>query len=208
MKRFLAGHLRRLDFLEANGMLNLNNDWSYVGSGGIGYCRELPRRKLESGAPVRTADLWLHDESQESVGVSPQMFAEIIYPYQAPVHARFGMNCYGCCEALENRWPVVKNIPNLRRVSVSAWADERKMAESLGSRFIYSRKPNPADLATPVLNEEAARRSLRTTLEATREGCVVELVMKDNHTIGKNPRNVVRWVEIAREEIERLYGKP
>jgi hypothetical protein len=135
------------------------------------------------------------------------MFAEIIYPYQAPVHARFGMNCYGCCEALESRWPVVKNIPNLRRVSVSAWADEPKMAEFLADRFIYSRKPNPADLATPVLNEEAARRSLRTTLEATRGGCVVELVMKDNHTIAKNPRNVVRWVEIAREEIERLYGK-
>ena len=32
--------------------------------------------------------------------------------------------------------------------------------------------------------------------------------MKDNHTIGRNPQNVVRWVRIAREEIERLYGTP
>jgi hypothetical protein len=208
MKRFLAGHLARLDFLEANGLLTLNNDWSYAGSGGIGYCRELPRRAMAPGSPVRTEDLWLHDESQESVGVSPDMFAEIIYPYQAPVHARFGMNCYGCCEALESRWHVVKGIPNLRRVSVSAWADERKMAGFLGDRFVYSRKPNPADLATPVLNEDAARLSIRTTLEVTRGGCIVELVMKDNHTIGKNPQNVVRWVRIAREEIERLYGTP
>jgi hypothetical protein len=208
MKRFLSGHQRRLDDLETNGLLGLNNDWSYVGSGGIGYCRELPRRKLDPGVPVRTEDLWLHDESQESVGVSPEMFAEIIYPYQAPLHARFGMSCYGCCEPLESRWHVVKNIPHLRRVSVSAWADERKMAGFLGDRFIYSRKPNPAVLATPVLNEEAARDSLRATLEGTRDGCIVELVMKDNHTIGRNPRNVVRWVEIAREEVERLHGTP
>ena len=75
-------------------------------------------------------------------------------------------------------------------------------------RVVFSRKPNPADLATPVLNEDAARRSIRTTLEATRGGCIVELVMKDNHTIGRNPQNVVRWVRIAREEIERLYGTP
>jgi hypothetical protein len=208
LRRFLAGHLARLDFLEANGLLTLNNDCSYVGSGGIGYCQELPRRAIAPGTPVRTQDLWLHDESQESVGVSPDMFAQIIYPYQAPVHARFGMNCYGCCEALESRWQVIKGIPNLRRVSVSAWADERKMAEFLADRFVYSRKPNPADLATPVMNEDAARLSIRTTLETTRGGCIVELVMKDNHTIGRNPQNVVRWVRIAREEIERLYGAP
>ena len=27
--------------------------------------------------------------------------------------------------------------------------------------------------------------------------------MKDNHTIGNDPRRVTRWVEIAREEAER-----
>jgi hypothetical protein len=32
---------------------------------------------------------------------------------------------------------------------------------------------------------------------------VVELIMKDNHTLGGNPENLVRWVRIAREEIER-----
>jgi len=25
------------------------------------------------------------------------------------------------------------------------------------------------------------------------------VIMKDNHTLGKNPRNLTRWVEIARE---------
>jgi hypothetical protein len=30
------------------------------------------------------------------------------------------------------------------------------------------------------------------------------MIMKDNHTIGRDPRRVVRWVQIAREEAESL----
>jgi len=29
--------------------------------------------------------------------------------------------------------------------------------------------------------------------------------MKDNHTLSGNPQNITRWVEIAREEIARVY---
>ena len=39
-----------------------------------------------------------------------------------------------------------------------------------------------------------------------KKGCVVELLMKDNHTLGGNPCNITRWVEIAREEVVRIYG--
>jgi hypothetical protein len=28
--------------------------------------------------------------------------------------------------------------------------------------------------------------------------------MKDNHTIGRNPKNVINWVRVAREESDRL----
>ena len=28
--------------------------------------------------------------------------------------------------------------------------------------------------------------------------------MKDNHTIGHDPQRVIRWVRIAREEIDRV----
>jgi hypothetical protein len=31
--------------------------------------------------------------------------------------------------------------------------------------------------------------------------------MKDNHTLEHNPHNAGRWVEIAREEIERAAGR-
>ncbi len=31
-----------------------------------------------------------------------------------------------------------------------------------------------------------------------------EVIMRDNHTIGNNARNVTRWCEVAQEEAQRL----
>ena len=128
-----------------------------------------------------------------------------VFQYQLPIQERFGLNCYGCCEPLDSRWHIVKRIPRLRRVSVSPWADQEKMAGMLGKDYIFSRKPAPSPLAVPHVDEAVVREDIRRTLEITR-GCVVELIMKDNHTLGGNPQNLVRWVQIAREEIERSAG--
>jgi hypothetical protein len=195
------GHLARLDLLEENGLLSLNNDGTYVGSGGFGWSRELPVPGF--AGKVRTIDMWGFGESQETVGVSPAMFGEFVLPYQIPLLERFGLNCYGCCEPLDKRWDYVARIPRLRRISVSAWADVHDMAERLGNRYIFSWKPRPADLASPHFDEDAVRAYVRDCLRATRD-CRVEVIMKDNHTIARDPRRVVRWVEIVREEIGRL----
>jgi hypothetical protein len=133
------------------------------------------------------------------------MFEEFIYPYQLTVMKRFGLNCYGCCEPVDKRWHVLKNIPNLRRLSVSAWADRRAMAGYLQDRYVYSWKPNPALLAVPRLDEQEAAKYVGETLEAAK-GCVLEIVMKDNHTIGNNPDNVKNWVKVCRREIDKAGG--
>jgi len=196
------GHLRKLDFLEQHNLLSLNNDGTYVGSGGFGYTTELPQRDFD-GVHVRTIDMWGFAESQETCYVSPEMFEEFIFPYQYAILERFGLNCYGCCEPLHPRWYVVKRFPRLRRVSVSPWADLRKMAEYLGREYIYSMKPSPSDLAVPRIDEEYIRKKLREALEITKD-CCVEVIMKDNHTIGGNPENVIAWCRIAKEEAERV----
>jgi len=97
----------------------------------------------------------------------------------------------------------VKRHHNLRRVSCSAWVNVEKMAENLGDKYIFSFKPNPATLAVPQLNEESLRQGLREILAKTR-GCVVEIIMKDNHTLANRPENAVDWCRIAKEEVERL----
>jgi hypothetical protein len=198
------GYTAKLDWLEANRLLSLNNNHAYVGSGGIGYTRELPRAP-QDGAAVKTADLWCLTESQETIGISPGQFEEFVFQYQLPLQERFGLNCYGCCEPLDSRWHVVKRIPRLRRVSVSPWADQEKMAAALQADYVYSRKAPPSLLAVPRMEEDAVRADIRKTLELTR-GCVLEVLMKDNHTLGRNPDNLVQWVRIAREEIEARWS--
>ncbi|HPA48260.1 MAG TPA: hypothetical protein PK395_21025 [bacterium] len=194
------GHLDKLDDLEKHNLLSLNNDGTYVGSGGYGFTDALPRDDFDGH--VRCSDLWGFTESQETVHVSPGMYAEFIFPYEKPIMDRFGLNCYGCCEPLHSRWSQVRQHPNLRRVSCSPWADLKKMAEYLEGNYVLSFKPNPAVLASPRIDHETIRKILRETLAVT-QGCVVEIIMKDNHTIGHRPENVVEWCRIAKEETER-----
>jgi hypothetical protein len=77
------------------------------------------------------------------------------------------------------------------------------MAEVLGRKAVFSRKPNPA-LICASFNEEAARHDVAGTLDAAK-GCNIELIMKDTHTIQNEPWRLARWVEIARDEIAKRY---
>lgn len=202
MSTLRDGTLTKLDYLEENGLLSLNTD-TYVGSGGFGYTDELPA-KGPGKEHIRTIDMWGFGDSQETGSVSPRMFEEFVFPYQLPLLERFGLNCYGCCEPLDKRWKIVKRIPNLRRVSVSPWSDLEIMAENLKDDYVFSLKPNPAALAVPVMDKDAVRHKVNDFLKKTK-GCVLEVIMKDNHTIGKNPDNIINWVKIVREEIGKIY---
>ncbi len=190
--------LHMLDFLEKNNLLADNTGGTYVGSGGFGWTSQLPQPDFNP-AHVRTMDMWGFTESQETVGISPEMFEEFIFPYQLPIMERFGLNCYGCCEPLDIRWHVVQKFPRLRRVSTSPWANREKMAEFLGNNYVMSLKPSPTPLAMSSLDEASIRAEIRKDLYTTRN-CNVELIMKDNHTLGNNPMNAVRWCRIAKEE--------
>lgn len=199
MKFLSENYLKRLDWLEENGLLSSNTEGTYVGSGGFGWTDELPKvNEMKKNAIMM--DMWGFCESQETVGVSPEMFNEFILPYQLPILERFGLNCYGCCEPIDVRWDYIKKIPRLRRVSASPWADKKLVAEQLQDKYIMSVKPSPTPLASFNMDENVVRKEIREIKEASK-GCVLELIMKDNHTLGKNPRNITRWVEIAKEVI-------
>ena len=194
--------LHMLDFLEKNNLLADNTGGTYVGSGGFGWTSQLPQPDFNP-ACIRTMNMWGFTESQETVGISPEMFEEFIFPYQLPIMERFGLNCYGCCEPLDIRWHVVQKFPRLRRVSTSPWANRERMAEFLGNNYVMSLKPSPTPLAMPTIDEAVIRAEIRKDLYTTRN-CNVELIMKDNHTLGNNPMNAVRWCRIAKEEAGAL----
>ena len=204
MRLFTDGYLVKFDYLEQNGLLPNNCESMYIGSGGTGWTSQL------HGTPgqVKLMDMWGFNEAQETSEVSPEMVNEFILPYQTELASRFGLNYYGCCEGLDRRWDYVKAaIPRLRRVSVSPWADRRKMSELLGGDYVYCLKVSPTDIAVPNPDEAYIRKHLNEVLGYCKQcGNRVEILMKDNHTLGRRPENAARWVQLAREEVARVYG--
>lgn len=196
MEFLAAGMNRLLDQVEAYDRLDLANTDEYVGSGGVAYTDELP--SADFTGRVRLKDLWGFAEAQELVGVSPAMHEEFVLQYQRRLLDRFGLNCYGCCEPVTDRLEYVLKIPRLRRISISPWADKRKAAEGLQDRYIYSWKPNPAQICGDF-DEERIRRDIRETLDIAK-GCVIEIILKDTHTVDGDPSRLSTWVRIAQEE--------
>lgn len=202
----MEGRLRWLERIEALGLLSLNNENDYVGSGGFGFTEELPAPDFDGGS-VRLRDLWGFAESQEAVGLSPAMFEEFVLQYQLPILERFGLNCYGCCEPLHDRLHLLlAKVPRLRRISISPWCDRAKAAEALGNHYIFSWKPHPGQVSANPFDPEGIRRAIRETLEMTR-GCVVEVILKDTHTCHRQPERFDLWTRIAQEEAQRFADR-
>jgi len=187
-------------YVEMN-LLSLNNDGTYHSSGGVGYTTELPAPGFDP-ARVRPCDMWSSAESQEMAQVSPEMHWEFAMAYEARLLEPFGLNGYGCCEDLTEKLDYVLRLPNMRRISISPFANVRRCAEKLGARYIFSWKPHPAHLVGEF-DEEQIRRYIARALDETR-GCVVEMILKDTHTCEGRPERFTRWVELAREQVERL----
>ena len=193
-------HAAGLDFTEREGLLTAWNEGDYVGSGGYGYTDELPGENVTS-----LRDTWGFAESQETVGISPEMFEEFVLPYQVPLLERFGLNCYGCCEPVHQRIDaILRDVPRLRRVSAAPMVDQAALKEKLGDSIIFSRKPNPI-LVCNVFDEQLIRQDIRKTLAIAGHG-PLEIILKDTHTVQNEPWRINRWVEIAKEEVEAFVS--
>jgi len=194
MAVFAEGERRRVQFYVDHGLLSLNNDSTYHSSGGNGYTRELPAEGFD-GEHVRLCDMWGSAESQEMAQVSPEMHAEFALAYERPLLEPFGLAGYGCCEDLTRKLDDVLAVPNMRRVSISPWADVDACAERLGGGWIFSWKPNPAHLCG-AFDLERIRRYIGHTVDVTRS-CVIEMVLKDTHTCDGRPERFTQWTDVA-----------
>ena len=201
MERLVSAYLHRLDQLEGLNLLALNNSNIRIGSGGYGYCDELPQEDFNPHH-VRPIDIWGCATAQIFSEVSPEMHEEFALQYERRWMDRFGLTYYGCCEPLDIKMGILEKIPNLRKISMSPWVDVERAAELVGNKYIFSRKPNPEILGRDAWHPEIARRDLRETLEKTR-GCVVEVIMKDISTVRYEPQRLWEWADIAMEEADR-----
>ena len=198
LMQFLTEDLEQyLDQLERENLLWYNNGSNLVGSGHCGLTDELPSAEHPVGN-VTTAALWGLAESQETVGISPEMFAEFIWPYQKRLLQRFGLAYYGCCEPVNERLASIREAGNLRAISVSPWADVEQCARELQKQYVLCHKVNPSYICLNF-NEKEIRRELRSRLDICK-GLNNVFVLKDTHTVHHEPERFNRWVEIVREE--------
>ena len=150
--------------------------------------------------------MWGCANSQETVGISPAMFHEFCFPYYRDVCAPMGLLYYGCCEPAHPFWNDIRQLPHLKKVSISRWCDQNFMGEALrGTDIVFSRKPDPNFLSVDAkLDEDAWAAHIRETLTATR-GVSVEFIMRDVYTVHGDVGNARRAVKTARREIDRHY---
>ncbi len=150
---------------------------------------------------------WYRTMAQGFSEVSPEMQKEFDIDYALQVCERFAYTYYGCCEPLDRKLDVIFEIPNLRKVGVSPWAKEEVMAERLGGKYVYSRKPNPANVAIKT-DPDVVRKETETTVKLCQKyGCPADFTLKDISTVSFRPENIIEWSNVVADVMDKYYGE-
>ncbi|GHU64905.1 hypothetical protein FACS189447_02820 [Spirochaetia bacterium] len=198
VKKMLDAYMIMLDQMEDKGLLCGPQPGVHCTGA---YTDELPAPGYNPDKP-RTKDLWMFSMAQMLATVSPAMHEEFDIDYLKPICERFGMVYYGCCEPLHHKIDIVRKLPNVRKISMSPWADKEKGAEAIHGDFVFSNKPNPAFAASPSFDGEHVRKDLKETIEiCKRYKCPVELIFKDISTVRHEPLRLQQWEKIAMETV-------
>jgi hypothetical protein len=124
--------------------------------------------------------------------------------YQIPIMAEFGLVAYGCCEDLTHKIDVIKQIPNLRRIAVSPFADAARCAEQIGTEYVLSYRPSPADMVSYGFDPDRIQSILRRDLTACKQ-CHTDITLKDVETVQHDPTRIGKWVQITRQVIDEIW---
>ena len=162
------------------------------------YTADLPPDDYNPEKP-RARDCWSFGMAQIFTTVSPAMHEEFEIDIVKPLYERFGLLYYGCCEPLERKIGIIRKIRNVRKISVSPWADINGCADNMGKDYVLSLKSNPAFIALDV-NEDAVRKQIQTALDACkRSGGPLEIILKDVSTVSSRLESLDHWNRVAME---------
>lgn len=195
------GVLQTHDECEAAGDYRLFNSTNQS----VPYAEDLPDPSGEDKV-VQRKDLWVFFAAQEFASTSPEMHDEFLLHYQIPIMEKFGLVSYGCCEDLTRKIDILRKIKNLRRIAVTPWADVPSCAEQIGSNYVCSWRPSPSEMVSNKFSPERVRKITTDALAAfNKNDCIVDITLKDVHTVGGEPWRIKEWVRITRECAEN-YG--
>jgi len=200
MARYVNETMKYFAHVERERAILPTNSGEWLWQGSFCFNKELP------SDAKKISEIWGYMDSQETVGISSDMFGEFIFPYYKKIAEQYGLLSYGCCEPVHTHWEHIKTLSNLRKISISPWCDEDYMGDALReTKIIYHRKPAANMLGVGAnLDEDAVRESIRKTLYATK-GNTCEFTQRDVYTINKNANKARRYVELIRETIDEHW---
>lgn len=168
--------------------------------------RDLPAADFDGH--VRPKDVWGRCAAQIFGSVSPDMHDEFDLAYNQELFKDCGLLYYGCCEPMDNKIDILrKRFKNLRKVSITPWADPQRAARNIGRDYVLAAKPNPAFVAMPEFNPGPVEQEITRYCEACKEhGTTLEFVLKDISTIANNPGNLTQWATTVNAVIDKYYS--
>jgi hypothetical protein len=174
--------------------------------GTTGCVRELPAADFTGR--FRPKDAWGRCAAQIFGAVSPVMHDEFDLAYNQELFKDCGLLYYGCCEPMDRKIDILrKRFKNLRKISITPWADPLRAAENIGRDYVMAAKPNPAFVATFPFNPEPVKQEIARYCEAClKHGTTLEFVLKDISTIANNPGNLSQWAATVNATIDQYYA--
>ena len=119
-----------------------------------------------------------------------------------------GLLYYGCCEPMDMKIDILrKRFKNLRKVSITPWANPERAAEAMGRGLVMAAKTNPALVSSSTFNPKPVEDEITGYLDACkRHGTPCEFVLKDISTIANNPDTLTQRVRTVEAVVDRYFG--
>jgi hypothetical protein len=186
--------------LEGLGLLNYNNSTRVFGKGGYSITSLLPQAEPGKIMGAKTKESWGLITDQIFTSVSPEMTKEFAFEMEKRFAEMFGLVYYGCCERLDHKVDGVLSLPNIHKISCSTFSRTEALFEKVGDKAVISFKPNSHLLAHLNWDKEASRQEIIDGCKYARKyNCHIEILMKNIINIGKGPRRLWEWCEMAAE---------
>ncbi len=201
VERMVDAWIAELDQFVALNLLSLDDNNTRIGSGGYGYITDLPGTEYDPER-VLPHNMWGCSNAQVFTQVSPEMHWEFALRHEMRWLEKWGAAYYGCCESLDNKLNIIMRIPNLRKISVSAWANLDTIIRDAGERYVLSIKPSPAIFADENWDSRSARKALERVVRQSGGACHLEFIMKDVSTVNYHPERLWEWEKIAMDIVE------